>query len=267
MVQNERIHTLKAFRMITSSAFNLLVYIWIGIAIVIFPVVIRIIAPYGRHTNSKWGPLINNRLGWILMESPALLFFACFFIFGTNHHSAIPWIFFTCWMIHYINRTIIFPFRLRTKGKKMPLAIVLMAFCFNLVNGFINGYYLGSLSGQYSLSWLADPRFIAGIILFFGGMCINMQSDNILIHLRKPGQTGYIIPDGGFFSYISCPNHFGEILEWSGFALMTWCLPGLAFAIWTVANLLPRALHHHKWYVSTFPGYPKNRKAVIPFIL
>ena len=251
----------------SSTHFYLLVYVWIGIAILIFPIVLKVIAPYGRHTTASWGPLINNRAGWIIMESPALLFFAGFFLFGTNHHNLLPWIFFSFWMIHYMNRTLNFPLRLHTKGKKMPVTIVLMAFCFNLVNGYINGYYLGSLSQHYELSWLYDPRFIIGLLMFCSGLAINWQADNILIHLRKPGETGYKIPSGGFFRYISCPNHFSEIIEWSGFALMTWSLPGLAFAVWTVVNLVPRALHHHKWYKATFPDYPVERKALIPFVL
>ena len=37
---------------------------------------------------------------------------------------------------------------------------------------------------------------------------------------------------------------------------MTWCSPALAFAVWTLVNLLPRALHHHKWYQETFSDYP-----------
>jgi 3-oxo-5-alpha-steroid 4-dehydrogenase 1 len=247
--------------------FYLLVYVWIGIAILIFPFVLKIIAPYGRHTTTAWGPLINNNLGWIVMESPALLFFAGLFLFGSNQKNLLPWIFFTLWMIHYINRTLVFPFRLHTKGKKMPFAIVLMAFCFNLVNAYINGYYLGSLSPQYELSWLHDPRFIIGLLMFCTGLAINWRADNILIHLRKPGENGYKIPYGGFFTYISCPNHFSEIIEWTGFAIMTWSLPGLAFAIWTIVNLMPRALQHHKWYKATFPDYPAERKALFPFIL
>ena len=138
---------------------------------------------------------------------------------------------------------------------------------FNLINAFINSYFLRSLSGKYELSWLYDPRFVTGAVFFLGGLIINWQSDNILIHLRKPGETGYFIPRGGLFNYISCPNHFSEIIEWTGFALMTWSLPGLAFATWTLVNLLPRALHHHKWYKQTFPDYPVKRKALIPFII
>lgn len=250
----------------SESTFYLIVYAWIACGLVIFPLVLRIIAPYGRHTTAKWGKLINNRVGWIIMESPALLVFGGFFLFGSKEHGLVSWIIFGLWIMHYVHRTLIFPFRLRTKGKQMPLAIVFMAMGFNFVNGFVNGYYLGNI-GDYPHSWLTDPRFIAGIILFLAGMIINLHSDTVLIHLRKPGESGYKIPQKGFFKYVSCPNHFGEIVEWSGFALMCWSSPALSFAVWTLVNLMPRALHHHKWYKEHFVDYPIRRKALIPFIL
>ena len=37
-------------------------------------------------------------------------------------------------------------------------------------------------------------------------------------------------------------------------------------AVFTFANLAPRAWSHHKWYRKKFPDYPKQRRAVIPFI-
>lgn len=251
------------------ETFYLIVYGWIAIALFIFPVVLRIVAPYGRHTTRAWGALVDNRIGWILMESPALLVFSYSYLFGSGDRPALTWLFFFLWVGHYVNRTLIFPFRLHTKGKRMPLAIVFMAIGFNLVNGFINGYYLGTLAttAQYPLSYMLDPRFIGGIVLFLGGMFINMQADNILIHLRKPGETGYVIPTRALFRYISCPNHFGEIIEWTGFALMTWSSPALAFALWTLVNLFPRAIHHHKWYKEVFPNYPPSRKAIFPFFI
>jgi hypothetical protein len=80
-------------------------------------------------------------------------------------------------------------------------------------------------------------------------------------------ETAYKIPFGNLFRYISCPNHFGEIIEWAGYALLCWNLPASAFFIWTSANLIPRAIAHHHWYREHFSDYPMNRKAVIPFIL
>ena len=89
-----------------------------------------------------------------------------------------------------------------------------------------------------------------------------------MIDLRANGtSTDYAIPRGGLFDTVSCPNHLGEIVQWFGFALMCWNLPALSFAIWTAANLIPRSLSHHAWYRQHFPDYPRDRSAVIPFLL
>ena len=106
-----------------------------------------------------------------------------------------------------------------------------------------------------------------GALIFLSGFFINLQSDQILISLRKGEERGYKIPHGGLFKYISCPNHFGEMIEWIGFAIMAWSLPAFSFALWTVANLLPRARSHHRWYGEYFDDYPKDRKAVVPFLI
>lgn len=87
------------------------------------------------------------------------------------------------------------------------------------------------------------------------------------MNLRKTGETGYKIPFGFLFDKISCPNHFGEIVQWLGFAIMAWNLPASTFLIWTLANLLPRSLRHHKWYKEKFEEYPEERKAVIPWLV
>ena len=245
-----------------------LVLAWIALAVILFPLLLKVKAPYGRHTSKKWGPLINNRAGWMLMELPSLILFATLALTGTLYGKL--WLFFGVWILHYTNRIFVYPLRTRTRGKKIPLLIVLLASFFNLVNGFVNGYWLGHLAG--SLERVAgspeiDPALIAGIILFAGGFLLNQVADSYLISLRKGKGGGYFIPFHPVFKYISCPNFTGEIIEWAGFALMTWSLPGLSFAIWTAVNLIPRALHHHRWYRENFPDYPERRKAVIPGLL
>ena len=161
-------------------------------------------------------------------------------------------------------------------------------------------------------------------------------------------QSTYIIPTGGLFSVISCPNLAGEMVEWIGYALacfgvtlliMTidvirsallffepstewtflsqrnesfasmhhnehtnadislnqffsvndgftklhyvytlcsdvWrqyavhCLPAVSFAVYVVANLVPRAVASHQWYLRKFGQDYKqlNRKAFLPYI-
>ncbi|MEL6182594.1 MAG: 3-oxo-5-alpha-steroid 4-dehydrogenase, partial [Myxococcota bacterium] len=112
-----------------------------------------------------------------------------------------------------------------------------------------------------------DPRFIVGVLVFAVGMAINLHSDTLLLNLRKPHEHGYKIPHGGVYRWVSSPNYLGEIIEWFGWALATWSLGGLAFALYTAANLAPRAWTHHRWYLDTFPDtYPKERRALIPWV-
>jgi len=253
--------------MISESLFNVLIYIWIAIAIVLFPILLRIIVPYGRHTSNSWGPKINNRVGWVIMELPVVIVFTLLLFIGDGMKQAPVYLFYSLFMLHYLHRIFIFPFRMKSKPNHMPLSIIIMAVFFNLINGFFNGYWFGNFASSYTNTWFLDPRFIIGILLFFIGMYINISSDNKLINLRKGGKKGYFIPYGGLFKYISSPNLFGEIIEWTGWALLTWSLPGFSFMIWTMANLIPRAVDHQRWYHHRFPDYPKDRKAIFPKVL
>jgi len=108
---------------------------------------------------------------------------------------------------------------------------------------------------------------ILGLSMFVIGWSINFNADGILRNLRKPGETAYKIPRGGMFEFVSGANFFGEIVEWIGYTIASWSIAGLSFAIFTIAAIAPRAIQHHKWYKQKFEDYPKNRKALIPFIL
>lgn len=253
--------------LLTIDSFNSLVTIWIGIALFLFPFLLKVTAPYGRHTKSNWGPMINNRWGWFLMEAPSLILVLYFSLRTGNFSNPLMLTATALWAAHYFHRAIVFPFRIHTKGKKMPVAIMLFAVIFNMVNGSINGFWLGELIPDFRFEGISLLRFIAGIAIFVTGFVINQYHDRILIRLRKTSTNGYKIPYGGLFKYISCPNFFGEIVEWAGFALLCWSLPALAFLIWTMVNLVPRALDHHKWYRSHFTDYPPERKAILPKIL
>jgi len=226
----------------------------------------KIPAPYGRHVKTGWGPILQNRTGWIIMESPSFLIPLIFLVmFQRRISSRVIMLFFILWVFHYFYRSLIYPFLIHDK-KDMPLSIVLSGFFFNLINSSLNFYWL-VFRGSYDSSYLSDARFIAGILLFATGFFIHVKSDNILRRLRNSRDSSYSIPSGFLFKYVSAPNYFGEILEWTGWAIATWSLAGLSFALWTCANLIPRALTHHSWYLRTFENYPRYRKAVIPYII
>jgi protein-S-isoprenylcysteine O-methyltransferase Ste14 len=240
---------------------------WLVVAALTFAVLRLVVAPYGRHSRKGWGPTLHRTAGWVIMESPAVWGFVLFYLLGNRHDNAVGLVFLGLWMWHYVNRTLIFPFRLRGGETRMPLLIVAMGFLFNLVNSYIQGHYLYAMAPVPEVSWLWDGRFLAGAALFLAGWAINVHADGVLRNLRKPGESAYRIPNGGLYRWVSCPNYFGELMEWAGWALATWSPAGLVFLLWTAANLLPRARAHHAWYLSQFPEYPKARRAAIPFLL
>ena len=253
--------------MISLEKFNLICWIWIGIGAITFPILFKVKQPYGRHAGNNWGPMINNKLGWFLMELPALFVFLYFVRQTSNWLNFLLLVAVSLWSLHYVHRAIIFPFRLKTKGKKMPVLIVLSAIFFNTVNGFINGYWLAHFAPEDKMEFSTDLRIVIGAFIFVIGFFINQYHDQILINLRKEKSTGYQIPYGGFFKLVSCPNFLGEIITWLGFFIVGLSLPAFAFLFWTMVNLVPRALDHHKWYKNEFPDYPKNRKAIFPFLI
>lgn len=200
------------------------------------------------------------------MESPsAVVFFLCWF-YGNRPTDPVSLLYLVLWELHYAHRAFIFPFRLGNNKKRMPLVVMAMDVFFTTTNSYLNGRWLFGLaatSGQ-SVASITEPHVLLGALVFLIGYAINQHADWVLLHLRKPGETGYKIPEGGLYRWITCPNYFGEIIEWFGFALCTLSFPALVFAIWTVANLLPRARSHHLWYQKTFPDYPATRKALLP---
>ena len=242
-----------------------LVWAVLAIAVPTFLYLLRSTAPYGRHyPGSGWGPHLSNRAGWVIMELPTVAVFLIVYFDGKAAWQVVPLVFLVMWQTHYLHRTLVFPFRTRTRDRKVPALTVASGFFFNVINAYINARVVSEI-GEYAIQWLGDPRFLIGLGVFLAGMALNLHSDTILLRLRKPGESrGYAIPKGGAFRFVSCPNYLGEILEWVGWALATWSLAGLAFCLFTAANLIPRAYSHHRWYKATFEDYPAKRKAVIP---
>lgn len=253
--------------MINEQTLSLVAMLWIGVAIVVYILMFHIKAPFGRHTSERWGKTMNNKLGWLVMEFPSWAIMAGFLIWGSRSTSSFVWILFAAWLLHYTNRVFIYPLRIRPTPKRIPVVIVANAILFNLVNAGLNGYWLAELAnpGDYGASWLGSLHFLLGAGLFIAGLAINWIADTMLIRLRKPGETGYRLPQGFLFDYVASPNLFGEIIEWTGFFLMAWNLPALCFMVWTIANLVPRAKNHWDWSKEQFPDFPEKRKVIFPF--
>lgn len=152
----------------------------------------------------------------------------------------------------------------------MPIMIICMGAVFNIINALMQGGWIFYLSpeGMYGSEWFKTPQFWIGLTLFIFGMVVNINSDSRIRGLRKPGDTNHYLPHGGMFRYVTSANYFGELIEWCGFAIMSWSAAGAVFALWTFANLTPRASAIYDRYKSEFGEEIKNKKLkrIIPFI-
>ena len=248
------------------NTFYILSTIWVVIAIGTFIYLFFESAPYGRHIKKGWGLNIPTRVGWIVMESPCVILMIAYGLIVRDQLQTVHEVFLLIWLSHYIHRTFIYPFVIEITNPKMPISIAASAFFFNIINVSIQAFGIFYYT-QYSDVWLSSSTFIFGLSFFLLGMYINIKSDYIMIALKKSKGDGYHIPNSFLYKYLSAPNYFGEIIEWIGWAILTWSISGVVFLIWVIANLFPRALAHHKWYKSKFENYPKNRKAIIPGII
>ena len=202
-------------------------------------------AGYGYLFNPKYGPPVPNKVGWVVMESPVFIAMCVLWLMSGRTWEAGPLALFVLFQAHYLQRAFIFPLLLRGESK-MPLGIVVMGMAFNTLNALMQ----------------------VGGALFMAGMAVNLHSDHIIRNLRKPGDTRHYIPRGGMFRYVSSANYFGELLEWTGFAVASWSWAGAVFAWWTFANLAPRAASLYKRYAQEFGKEftALKRKKIIPFI-
>jgi protein-S-isoprenylcysteine O-methyltransferase Ste14 len=248
------------------TLYDWLLWFQIAISPIILISLIFVTAPYGRHSRGGWGLTLDSRLAWILMELPAVLTIAIVYLCYAEKIHPLSVIFLLIWEFHYVYRTFIFPLQLRRTQKNFPVLIILFALLFNVINGFINGSYLFDMEPIESSDFFLRPHFMIGSIIFLIGFIMHFHSDRTILRLRKDPSVEYAVPRGGMFSYVTNPNYLGEFIQWSGWAILTWSPAGAAFAIFTLANLLPRAISNHEWYKNKFPDYPPERKRFFPFI-
>jgi hypothetical protein len=256
--------------------FEQVVGLWVLLGLFCFVLLFFIPAPYGKfYSESFSGFSVSGRIGWMVQEVISPIFLSLFFLpvlFSSLYNewdAALIWspsvVAYLAWVIHYTHRSFIHPLKAPSM-KPTSIFVVLSAVFFNIVNGTLNGWSLSKtlVSREFSM------RTTIGLGVMIWGFMKNIESDLILWNLRKgPNTAGkYFIPRGGLFELVSGANYFAEFLEWVGFAIIQgFSLASLSFVIWTFANLYPRAVKTHEFYLQKFPRkYPTSRNAFFPRI-
>jgi len=226
-----------------------------------------LVAGYGRHYEKgnirnlgDLGPKLSFKWGWIIQESGSiggslLTIFVLPMILPIDLSNVNIWAYLVPFYAHYIHRAIIYPCMVETENP-LSMAIMASAFGFSSWNGI-----------QQTVSVLgygAVPPNYWGMVVFVGGAVGNIWHDYELIRLRKLHHE-YVVPDRGLFQYTACPNYLCEFIEWFGYVIFSnFSTASVAFFLFTIANMLPRAEAHRKWYHDKFKDYPKHRTILIP---
>ena len=248
--------------------YNTFLWVMSAIAIFVFVALQFFEAGYGYLFDRRYGPPVPNKIGWVLMESPVFVAMAALWSISERQWDVVPLVLFTLFQLHYFQRSFIFPLLMRGNSK-MPLGIVLMGITFNTLNALMQGGWIFFLAPDgYYADWFSKPFIYIGVVVFFAGMFINWQADYIIRHLRQPGDSKHYIPKGGMLRFVSSANYFGELVEWTGFAIASWSWAGAGFVLWTFANLAPRSASLYKRYEKEFGEEftSLKRKRIIPFI-
>ncbi len=230
--------------------------------------------PYGRFASPKWGISMDPRLGWFLMELPASVAFLVTYFQGPHRFDPFPLFVLFVWVCHYANRGFLMPALMRVpEGHKtgFGLMVVAIGWVVTSLHGYLNAAWVTRYAPDTSWSWFADPRFLVGIALYYGGLAANLHADHVLRVLRtkdevKRGERIYRIPYGGLFAWVTNASYFAELIFWAGFAIFTWSPAGVYILAISAANLVPRAISTHRWYRDRFPQYPRERRILVPFV-
>lgn len=249
--------------------FTYLLWVMSFLAIVVFICLYFITAGYGQFRTKRWGYSIDNRVAWFLMEAP--VFFVMLIIWcraGFPFHLP-ELILLGLFLVHYFQRSFVFPCLMKGHSR-MPLSIMMIGIIFNVINGIMQGgglFWFPIPAYTQGASYLLRWNAIVGIIVFLFGMIVNCHSDYVIRHLRQPGDTRHYLPQAGFYRYVTSANYFGELVEWIGFAIAAANPAAWVFALWTGANLIPRAHAIHRKYHEEFGDEAVGtRRRIIPLV-
>ncbi|KAI6007707.1 3-oxo-5-alpha-steroid 4-dehydrogenase-domain-containing protein [Pisolithus orientalis] len=279
---------------------------FVVIAAATCPLLLFVNAPFGRFTLPNDHALtifnVDGIKSWIFMELFSPITFTYAFtqaplLDHVSRVSAPQGLLAGLFLAHYLNRALVSPLRTPSRSRS-HLSVVLAGMCFNIFNGLMMGTYLRSDIAHAFLSVaFRRPSYWGGILIWLAGFTGNILHDEILLNIRRNAKAKgkakyeddpakkraehYAIPHGYLYKYISYPNYFCEWVEWIAFAFAAAPLPPLSspaafmenihgpwvFVLSEILLMLPRAYKGHQWYLDKFAEYPKERKAVVPFII
>eukprot|EP00928_Gymnodinium_smaydae_P084762 TRINITY_DN68022_c0_g1_i1.p1 TRINITY_DN68022_c0_g1~~TRINITY_DN68022_c0_g1_i1.p1 ORF type:complete len:294 (-),score=28.53 TRINITY_DN68022_c0_g1_i1:186-1067(-) len=213
------------------------------------------------------------RVGWWCMEFPVTASFVYFFFWkgGPQSRGLVPRICAAIMCLHYGYRGWIYPYLLRPHPgaqSNFSLLPAVGGWMVTIMHGYLNAKWFADFGKHLKRDWLRDPRFIVGLLMYLSGFASLVYHDYIMRELRSTPGPRYRIPHGGLFEYATQAVYFCELWTWLGFFLMSWGPNGAFIFAVSLANLAPRSVASHEWYLNRFGDeYARlDRKYLIPLV-
>ena len=97
---------------------------------------------------------------------------------------------------------------------------------------------------------------------------LHQRRCHAILKTLRASSSGYRVPEGDWFSSISCPHYTAELLIYFALALILQTTIGALPLVCTSLNLSFTARNTHEWYRRKFEDYPPERRwAIIPYVL
>ncbi|KAK4359874.1 hypothetical protein RND71_022103 [Anisodus tanguticus] len=164
--------------------------------------------------------------------------------------------------IHFLKRVLEVLFVHKYSGGMVLGSVLLISsiyFSLAVVIIFIQHLTLGYTEPEVDLKYI-------GLLIFLVGISGNFYHHYLLSKLRDSKEKGYKIPQGGLFSVVICPHYLFEILGFVGISFISQTSFSLSCAVGVTLYLSGRSYVTRKWYLSKFENFPKNVKALVPFV-
>jgi very-long-chain enoyl-CoA reductase len=193
-------------------------------------------------------------------------------IYGSKAHQPHLWqqeVAAFCWCFHFTKRILETHFVHVFSRETMGLYFLIR----NCIYYWVFGIYIGYYVNHPLYTPVTNPnQFWLGVCAFFVFELLNGWC-HLQLRLQRRNAKEKIIPRGFWFSFVSFPNYFFEVLSWVAFNVMTQTVAGVLFTVVGAFIMTSWALQKHAQYKKIFDGkdgkelYPKRRKAMWPFIL
>ena len=222
---------------------------------------------YSKFADRKKARALPSRLGMFIIYFPAVF---AFWLPAIGRDAPIPgWhaLAGALMSAHFAKRCLEVLFVHRYSGVMNLGSVAMICTLYTTVSGLMGWIAFHEIDATVLSSGDFTPMLRLGLVVWGLGTAINFWHHRILANLRKPGETGYVMPKRGLFRFVACPHYLGEIIAWWGYSIV-FCHVGAAIASLAMTFYLAGRAHNTvKWYRERLGDQvPKGWRRLVPFV-